>query len=92
MTRKATRIPPTRDVGGESDLKHYTPEQVYDNGWLPWRPRTIREKCQRGEIPHSKTDPGPRGHIYFRLPQIREIALGLEVRPIRETKPLKSAA
>lgn len=91
MTPKATRIPPT-ELGGEGDLKHYTPEEVYEKKLLPWRPSTIREKCQRGEIPHSKTHPGPRGHIYFRLPQIREIAAALEVRPIRETKQLKTAA
>ncbi|MFP8944765.1 hypothetical protein ACLIYM_25485 [Streptomyces fenghuangensis] len=95
MTTKATKkAPPTPVPGGEADLVHYTPEQVYEKRLLPYTPRTLRDMCQRHEIPHSRMK-GPRGRIYFTLPQIREIAADLQVRPIRETKaarPVRAAA
>lgn len=90
MSHKATRIPPTQ-LGGEGDLVHYTPKEVEEKKLLPYKAATIREMCQRHELVHSRTK-GERGRIYFTLPQLRENARLLEVRPLRETKPLQRAA
>lgn len=85
MTAKVRKAPHTPTPGDEGELIHYTPEQVAENKWLPFTPRTLRDKAQAYEIPHSRTG-GPRGRIVFTLRQIREIAASLEVRPLRETK------
>ena len=89
MTSKATRRP-IQDLGGEAELRHYTPEEVYEKRLLPYTPRSLREMCQRYELVHSRRR-GPRGAIYFTLPQIRENAKAMEVRPLRETKSARSA-
>lgn len=87
MTRKATSKPPTSVPGGEGELRHYTPEEVYEKGWLPFKPRTLRDKAQRHEIPHSRAG----RKITFRLCHIREIAEAHDVRPISEAKPARTA-
>lgn len=91
MTSKATRIPPTRELGGEGELKHYTPEEVEEKNLLPYKARTIREMCARRELVHSRTK-GPKGRIFMTLPQLRENAKLLEIRPMSETKPATRAA
>ncbi|MFI8942665.1 hypothetical protein [Streptomyces syringium] len=91
MTAKATatkKILPVTESSGESELRHYSPEQVHDLQLLPFSPRTLREKAYAGEFPHSKAS----GRISFRLKHIREIADMYDVRPISEMKPFKTAA
>lgn len=88
MTTTATRKRrPTAPSGGAADplaeLVHYSPEEVYEKGLLPLKPRTLRNKASAREIPHS----GAGGRISFTLRHIREIAAMYEVRPIGETKP-----
>ncbi|MFJ8866746.1 hypothetical protein ACIRD6_13450 [Streptomyces sp. NPDC102473] len=81
-TRKAR---PTAQAGGATDLAelvHYTPEQVSENGWLPFSPRTLRDKASSRTFPHSTAG----GRISFTLRHIREIAAMFEVRPERERR------
>ncbi|MCZ1006388.1 hypothetical protein [Streptomyces lydicus] len=66
-----------------AELKHYTPEEVYEMRLLPIKPRTLRDKATARQIPHSHAG----GRISFTLRHIREIAAMYEVRPIGETKP-----
>ncbi|MEV0917900.1 hypothetical protein AB0I93_27030 [Streptomyces sp. NPDC049967] len=48
MTAEAIEAPP---IEAEADeLKRYTPEQVYELGWLPWSARKIRELAYAREI------------------------------------------
>ncbi|MFC4512598.1 hypothetical protein [Streptomyces ehimensis] len=89
MTSKGTRKePPPSQMGGEEELRHYTPEQVYEKKLSPFAPRTLRERASAGIFPHSIAG----GRIEFRLCHLREIADMYEVRPISETKPLTKAA
>jgi transcriptional regulator with XRE-family HTH domain len=66
-----------------AELVHYTPDQVEEMKLLPYKARTLRDKANRREIPHSNAG----GRIMFRLSHIREIAAMGDVRPISETKP-----
>ena len=66
-----------------AELKHYTPEEVYEMGLLPIKPRTLRDKASARQIPHSNGG----GRISFTLRHVREIAAMYEVRPIGESKP-----
>ncbi|WP_431999505.1 hypothetical protein [Streptomyces sioyaensis] len=72
--------PPANDL---DELVHYSPEEVYARGWLPIKPRTLRDKANLRQIPHSRAG----GRISFTLRHIRETAAMYEVRPIGETKP-----
>lgn len=45
---EAAEVPPIE--AGDDELKRYTPEQVYANGWLPWSARKIRELAYAREI------------------------------------------
>lgn len=89
-----TKAPPTPEPGEQSELVHYSPEHVAEMRWLPFSARTLRDKAQAHQIPHSRSGPtsGKGGRIVFTLAQIREIAASLEVRPISETKPGRQAA
>ncbi|MFI6862607.1 hypothetical protein ACIBKZ_22390 [Streptomyces sp. NPDC050421] len=76
---------PTAQAGGATDLSelvHYSPEHVHKEGWLPFSPRTLRDRATDGTFPHSKAG----GRITFRLRHIREIAAMYEVRPVTERK------
>jgi hypothetical protein len=81
VTAKAQKAPPTPLT--EAELRHYTPEQVYDLGLLPFKPDTLRKKAQAYEFPHN------RGamKITFKLAHIREISERFDVRPASETHP-----
>ncbi|MEV5598414.1 helix-turn-helix domain-containing protein [Streptomyces sp. NPDC052496] len=74
--------PPVQDL---AELVHYTPEEVAANRWLPYTARTLRDKANAREIPHSKAG----GRITFRLAHIRETAEMGDIRPF--IKPPKSA-
>ncbi|WP_050503062.1 helix-turn-helix domain-containing protein [Streptomyces monomycini] len=74
--------PPIQDL---AELVHYTPEEVVANRWLPFTARTLRDKANARQIPHSKAG----GRITFRLAHIREIAEMGDARPFN--KPPKSA-
>ncbi|MFH8753002.1 helix-turn-helix domain-containing protein [Streptomyces rimosus] len=74
--------PPAQDL---AELVHYTPEEVEANRWLPFTARTLRNKANAREIPHSALG----GRITFRLAHIREIAAMGDTRPF--SKPPKSA-
>lgn len=74
--------PPVHDL---AELVHFTPEEVAANRWLPFTARTLRDKANAREIPHSKAG----GRITFRLAHIREIAEMGDARPF--SKPPKSA-
>lgn len=80
MTAEAPERPPTPaasdESGGqhtynpaEAELRHYSPEQVYDLALLPIKPSTLKRKAQLRQIPHSRA--GER--ITFLLRHIREI-------------------
>ncbi|MEU9498185.1 hypothetical protein [Streptomyces sp. NPDC048196] len=92
MTTTATsKRRPTAPRGGATkpeqpsleELVHYSPEDVYKKGWLPFTPRTLRNKANAREIPYSIAG----GRISFTARHIREIAAMYEVRPISESKP-----
>jgi len=84
VTAQATKkkAPPTAEVGGPEDLVLYSPEEVFEKRWLPFSPRTLRDKATRREIPHSKAG----GRISFSRRHVREIHAAYEVRPLRERK------
>ncbi|GAA3032801.1 hypothetical protein FHS39_002513 [Streptomyces olivoverticillatus] len=90
MTSKATRaaLPAAQSCEGEAELRHYSPEEVHEKKLLPFAPRTLRDRATAGEFPHSIGG----GKISFRLKHIREIAAMYDVRPIREIKPVVTAA
>jgi hypothetical protein len=85
VNAKAQKAPPTQLT--ETELRHYTPEEVVELGLLPFTPGTLRKKAQRREIPHSRA----AGKITFRLTHIREIADLYDTRPIAEAKPALAA-
>ncbi|MFI2349766.1 helix-turn-helix domain-containing protein [Streptomyces sp. NPDC019443] len=56
VTAKATKTPPI--AADENDLRRYTPEEVIDNRWLPYKSaRVLREKAYKGEV-HCHKDGG----------------------------------
>ena len=56
MTAKATKAPPI--AAEETDLRRYTPEEVVENRWLPYKSaRVLRQKCYRDEV-HCHKDGG----------------------------------
>lgn len=86
MNAKAQKASPIQLT--ESELRHYTPEEVVELGLLPFTPGTLRKKAQKREIPHSRA----AGKITFKLWQIREISEMYDARPIAETKRTATAA
>lgn len=76
MNAKAQKAPPTQL--SEAELRHYTPEQVFELGLLPFKPSTLRKKAQAYEIPHSRA----AAKITFRLSHIREIAEQCDATPL----------
>ena len=86
-TRKRRPTAPRGGTPAPSDALaeqvHYSPEEVYEKGLLPIKPRTLRDKASARLIPHSRAG----GRISFTLRHLREIAALYEVRPIGETKP-----
>lgn len=74
MTAEARKRPPTPDdtpTGGESELRHYTPEELVDpNGKfrLPTTPRMIREWAYQRRFTRSRMG----GKVTLRLSHIRE--------------------
>lgn len=66
MTAQATEQPPTPDEPVD-ELRRYTPDEVAANGWLPFTPRVIREKCYRRQLQHH----GDGGRITFTADDIR---------------------
>lgn len=82
-TKEAPLVAPT-----EAELRHYTPEKVEELGLLPFKASVIRKKCQAHEWPHN------RGamKITLKLVHIREISAMYDVRPVRETKAVATAA
>lgn len=85
-----TKTPDTGTRPTEAELRHYTPEEVYELRLLPWKPSVLRKKARAHQIPHSRPH-GPNGLITFKLAQIREISDLFDVRPIAETKAVKAA-
>lgn len=89
MTATSKRRPTARSGSAANpepsldELVHYSPEEVYEMGWLPFKPRTLRNQANARKIPHSIAG----GRISFTLRHVREIAAMYEVRPISETKP-----
>lgn len=86
MTGKATKTT-TPDVGGESELRHYTPEEVEELKLLPLRARTLREKAYARELYHHNA--GGRAGITFTAEDIRRNAALIAVAPVadKRTKP-----
>lgn len=66
MTAQATEQPAT-PTATTDDLRRYTPEEVAANGWLPFTPRMIREKCYRRLLQHH----GDGGRITLTADDIR---------------------
>lgn len=66
MTAKATKAPPIE--AEETDLRRYTPEEVIENRWLPYKSaRVLREKAYRDEVHHHNDG----GRITFTAEDIR---------------------
>jgi hypothetical protein len=82
-TKEAPPVAPT-----EAELRHYTPEAVVELGLLPFAASVIRKKCQTYEWPHNRG----AAKITLKLAHIREISAMYDVRPVREAKPVASAA
>lgn len=90
MTAEASERHPTPDeTGGDDELRHYTPDEVSANKWIPLSARKIRELAYKRQIPHCNN--GIR--ITLTRWQIREIAARYEVQPLPAGKrPNASAA
>lgn len=105
MTAKATAAPPTaarkakprRTLSEttqsraleETDLRRYSPEEVIENRWLPYKSaRVLREKAYKHEV-HCHKDGGV---ITFTAEDIRMENARHAVAPIDLTKRAKSAA
>ncbi|MFE9398595.1 hypothetical protein [Streptomyces flavidovirens] len=104
MTAKATAAPPTaarkakprrtsestqRNASEEADLRRYTPEEVIEYRWLPYKSaRVLREKAYKHEV-HCHKDGGV---ITFTAEDIRQENARHAVAPIDLTKRVRSAA
>lgn len=87
MTAKAMKAPPT--TAGEADLRRYTPEEVIENRWLPYKSaRVLREKAYRDEV-HCHKDGGV---ISFTAEDIRQENDRHAVVPGQRKTRTKSAA
>jgi hypothetical protein len=64
----------------------YTPEQVYENGWLPLTPTAIRKAAGRDEIPHTRV----RGRIGLTKANIDAILAAGQHEPKDVPKPSAS--
>ncbi|MFF3094223.1 hypothetical protein [Streptomyces cyaneofuscatus] len=71
MTAKATAAPPTtpdRPQDELDDLIRYTPEEVIEKRWLPYKSaRVLREKCYGRKVIHHNDG----GRISFTAEDIR---------------------
>lgn len=89
MTAEASERHPTPDeTGGDDELRHYTPDEVATNKWLPMSARKIREMAYKRQIPHVNNGKT----ITLKRSQIREIAARYEVQPLTAAERRKSSA
>ncbi|MGW6703542.1 hypothetical protein ACWGDE_01430 [Streptomyces sp. NPDC054956] len=82
-TKESPPVAPT-----EAELRHYTPEKIEELALLPFKASVIRKKCQTHEWPHNRG----AAKITLKLAHIREISAMYDVRPVRETRAIASAA
>lgn len=94
MTAMATEPTTPTDSAGEprpiDELRRYTPEEVADNRWLPWKsPAIIRRKCHAKLIPHHSDG----GVITFTADDIRAYNAASVTLPLSAAKrPPRAAA
>lgn len=68
MTAKATAAPPNKSDRPEDELRRYTPDEVVEKRWLPYKSaRVLKEKCYRREVIHHNDG----GRISFTAEDIR---------------------
>lgn len=87
MTSRTTKESPPA-LSTEAELRHYTPERIEELGLLPFKASVIRKKCQIHEWPHNRG----AAKITLKLAHIREISAMYDVRPVRETRAVATAA
>lgn len=83
--------PPTQaqfDTAPIDHLKRYTPEQVAENGWLPWSAGNIRKKAYKREI-YFHSD---GGKITLTVEDILRTNALSAVEPFAQPKPARAAA
>ncbi|WP_263165461.1 hypothetical protein [Streptomyces sp. SCSIO ZS0520] len=79
---------PAQVAEPDDELKRYTPEEVYANGWLPWTARKIREKAYARQI-YAHTD---GGRITLTREDIRRTSALGAIEPVSTRSPRKTAA